>query len=358
MQRRRSSLGDLIARQPLFSLVTYYALLLVVSLGVWRLLPASIRDFLDGPISELLGADPGVVGAAGALLQGTQVPTGMPSSPVAAGFAIAAAFALSMPVAWLYTLTRQKRGFRQSMVHSLIILPVVVAGVVVLVKHSLALAFSLAGIVAAVRFRNTLEDSKDAVYIFVATGIGLAAGVQLGVALVLSMLFNFVILYLWFTDFGRSPANLEGYDATRRLQRALSIANRTGAFVARVDQEILKEMSPEQLEALADRARRRRERLDTTLPDEEDDTERPAPTRTIRLIAAEPDAARRLMEESMGDMIKRSTLSAIEQEQDGRWRLEYSVTLRKSATTQGVLAALRSRANGVISEATKVEPVP
>jgi hypothetical protein len=60
-------------------------------------------------------------------------------------------------------------------VQLLIILPLVVAGIVVLVKDSLALAFSLAGIVAAVRFRNTLDDSKDAVYVFLATGVGLAA---------------------------------------------------------------------------------------------------------------------------------------------------------------------------------------
>jgi hypothetical protein len=353
LQRKRSSWSDLIARQPLFSLLTYYALLLIVSLGGWRILPSGIRAYLDGPVTELLGTDPRSLEAASAVLQGTALPPDSPASPVAAALAILAAFSLALPVAWLYTQTRQKRGFRQSVVHTLIILPVVVSGVVVLVKHSLALAFSLAGIVAAVRFRNTLEDSKDAVYIFVATGIGLAAGVQVGVAMVISLLFNFVVLYLWYTDFGRSPSNLEGHDAARRMQRALAIANRTGAFVARLDQEILKEMSPEQLEALADRARRRRERLDSTLPDAEDSEERPEATRAIRMRAVEPDGARRLMEESMGDMIKRANLSAVEQESDGSWRIEYAVTLRKSATTQGMLAALRSRGAGVILDAEK-----
>ena len=99
-----------------------------------------------------------------------------------------AAFALAVPVAWTYMWTRRMKGYRQSVVHSLILLPVVVAGVVVLVKSSIALAFSLAGIVAAVRFRNTLDDSKDAVFIFFATVLGLAAGVQIGAAVMLSML--------------------------------------------------------------------------------------------------------------------------------------------------------------------------
>ncbi len=353
MPRKRSPLSDLLARNPLFSLVTYYAVLIIATVGVWRLLPDAARDYLGDAASELMGREPGAITSAGAVFQGAPIPWEQPASPLAAALAILAAFTLSMPIAWLYTLTRQKRGFRQSVVHTLIILPVVVAGVVVLVKHSLALAFSLAGIVAAVRFRNTLEDSKDAVYIFVATGIGLAAGVQLGVALVLSMMFNLVILYLWYTDFGRSPANLEGYDAARRLQRAMAVANRTGAFVARIDDEILKEMSPEQLDVLADRARRRRERLGVTLPDDEDTSEQPAPTRSVRIIAADPDAARRIMEETMGDMVKRASLVAVEQE-GGSWQLDYSVTLKKSATTQGVLAALRSRSNGTITEANTI----
>lgn len=351
MPRKRSPLSELLARNPFFSLATYYAVLIVAAVGTWRLLPAIARDYLGEAIAELLGREPAAVAAAGSILQGTPISWEQPASPLAAALAIIAAFSLSLPIAWLYTLTRQKRGFRQSVVHTLIILPVVVAGVVVLVKHSLALAFSLAGIVAAVRFRNTLEDSKDAVYIFVATGVGLAAGVQLGVALVLSLLFNLVILYLWYTDFGRSPANLEGYDAARRMQRALALANRTGAFVARVDDEILKEMSPEQLDVLAERARKRRERLGVTLPDADDTGEQPTPTRSVRLIATDPDAARRLMEETMGDMVKHASLIAVEQE-GASWRIDYAVTLKKSATTQGLLAAIRSRGNGTIAEAS------
>ena len=88
-----------------------------------------------------------------------------------------------------------------------------------LVKNSIALAFSLAGIVAAVRFRNTLDDSKDAVYILVAAAIGIACGVQVPVAIVLSIGFNIVTVVLWYTDFGRDPAGLGGALAEERLVR-------------------------------------------------------------------------------------------------------------------------------------------
>src|SRR4029078_3400319 len=122
--------------------------------------------------------------------------------------ALLAAVLLSIPVAWVYLLTRAKRGYQQSVVQLLIILPTVVSGIVLLVKYSITLAFSLAGIVAAVRFRNTLDDSKDAGYVFLATAICLASAVTLPVAAVISIGFNAIVLLLWYTDFGSQPMEL------------------------------------------------------------------------------------------------------------------------------------------------------
>src|SRR5450759_144011 len=175
--------------------------------------------------------------------------------------AMASAFLFALPVAWIYILTRQKKGYSQSVVQSLLVLPIVIAGIVVLVKHSLPLAFSLAGIVAAVRFRTNLDDTKDAAAIFCVTGIGLAAAVQPGVAAVLSVGFNALAVGLWATEFGRSQASLEGKRAQRQLDRALTVASRTGTFVAKMDDEVLKSLAPEQLEALADRAWKRKKKM-------------------------------------------------------------------------------------------------
>jgi hypothetical protein len=84
------------------------------------------------------------------------------------------------------------------LVRSVIILPIAVAGILLVVKNSLAIAFSLAGIVAAVRFRNTLKDPQDAVYIFLTIAIGISAGVQaLDVAIVVSVVFNIVVITMW-----------------------------------------------------------------------------------------------------------------------------------------------------------------
>ena len=51
-----------------------------------------------------------------------------------AAYGMIVAVLLAIPVAWIYTLTRQKRGYRQSVVQTLVILPAVVAAIVVIVK--------------------------------------------------------------------------------------------------------------------------------------------------------------------------------------------------------------------------------
>ncbi|MEM7366506.1 MAG: DUF4956 domain-containing protein [Pseudomonadota bacterium] len=110
---------------------------------------------------------------------------------------------LMEPVAWVYMGARRRRGREQSFVLTIILLPMVVAGIVLIVQNSIALAFSLAGIVAGVRFRLTLDDTLDAIYIFVAIGAGLAAGIEaLEIAVVVSVIFNYVVLLFWEFDYG------------------------------------------------------------------------------------------------------------------------------------------------------------
>jgi hypothetical protein len=137
--------------------------------------------------------------------------------------AMVGAMLLALPVAWVYLITRRKKGFTQSIVHTLIVLPVAVAGIMVLVQNSLALAFSLAGI-AALRFRNTLDDTKDAVYLFVATGIGIAAAVgQLDVGLALSLVYCVAVVILWWTDVGRTPSRLKARLTLEQLRQTAEL---------------------------------------------------------------------------------------------------------------------------------------
>lgn len=112
--------------------------------------------------------------------------------------AILGALVFALPVAWTYTVTKRDEGYETSVVQMIVMLPVAVSAVVMVVFGKLSLAFALAGIVAAVRFRTTLKDVKDGVFAFVAIGIGLAAGIQsLFLAGMLSLVFSALALALW-----------------------------------------------------------------------------------------------------------------------------------------------------------------
>lgn len=116
---------------------------------------------------------------------------------------ILGALLTSLPVSWVYIAVRNPKDYDQSLVDTIIVLPIVVTSIIIIVQNSLALAFSIAGIAAAVRFRNSLKSSGDALFILLAVGIGLSAGIgALELAIVMTVAFNYTFLVLWVTDYG------------------------------------------------------------------------------------------------------------------------------------------------------------
>jgi hypothetical protein len=322
----------------LVRLVLYYAVLIALMVAAWRFVPhteliarASLDALFGSTLADAVTGSRTRVTAPGSLNQTTLA--------VTVGLAMVSSVLLALPVAWVYIRTRAKRGYQQSVVQTLIILPVVVAGIVVLVKYSVALAFSLAGIVAAVRFRNTLDDSKDAVYVFLATAVGLAAAVDLPVAFVVSFLFNVVVLALWYTDFGRTPAHLDGAMAERKLQRAMEQLSRTGTFVARIDEQVFQDMSAEQLSAVADRAWRRARRHNKEAPDPEGRHDS-----LLRVRTYDIQRSRSTIEPLLEEHLKRWRYGGVVHETDGTHVVEYVVALKKSQRSKDVLEMLQ--ANG------------
>ena len=117
--------------------------------------------------------------------------------------AIACTVMLMVPISWVYFVTTRDKDVDRSFAHTIVVLPVIVAGIALIVNGSVALAFSLAGVVAAVRFRLTLEDPAQALYIFAAIAVGLGAGINaVGVAGVVSIAFVYLTLTLWKLDYG------------------------------------------------------------------------------------------------------------------------------------------------------------
>ncbi|CAN5879653.1 hypothetical protein BH11GEM2_BH11GEM2_08100 [soil metagenome] len=308
-------------------LVVFYIILIGGGWLLWRELPRA-GVFAPSSLDQLFGGGPPVT-SKGIVT----TPLDEVTLAVTVAVAMIASILLSLPVAWVYLLTRAKRGYQQSVVQLLIILPLVVSGIVLLVKYSITLAFSLAGIVAAVRFRNTLDDSKDAVYVFLATALGLSAAVNLPVAAVISILFNATALALWYFDFGSAPVELDGRIAERRLRRAKQLA-RTGTFVARIDNEVFNDMTREQLEGVAERALRRAH-------SQEGDGAPATEDSCLRIRTADLAAMRRAIEPRLQDYTKSWRLGATTSS-DGVEQVDYYLQMKKRTPPDELLSLIRA----------------
>src|SRR5688500_10603051 len=117
--------------------------------------------------------------------------------------AIVGALLTALPVSWTYMGIRTGEEYDQSLISTILILPLVVTGIVIIVQNSLALAFALAGIAGAVRFKNSLKSSGDALFILISVGTGLAAGIgAVELAFVMTLAFNYCFILLWYTEYG------------------------------------------------------------------------------------------------------------------------------------------------------------
>ena len=323
-------------------LVVYYVAVAIVAYLGWRFLPGSWKALVQSATQPLVGLTPSTVTTF--TTPDPQLDVLTPMAVVFMGIISAmAAMVFCLPVSWTYMFTRQKKGYSQSVVHTLILLPVVVAMVATLVRSSVALAFSLAGIVAAVRFRVALEDSRDAVFVFAVMALGLACGVQLETAAVLSVLFVTIVLVLWYADFARTPPSLEGERAAKHFERAVAIANRTSQFVARLDREILDSMAPAQLDALQARLDKQKAKYGLTTEEKAGEEEGPRFEGRITVHVGDPDQAQPAVEAVLQASLKRWKMVRIERT-DGEARIVYAVRPKKGQNLESISNMLTNEA--------------
>jgi polyphosphate kinase 2 len=187
----------------LFTTLTLFYLALGGTVFAMLSLFPGWREFLPiGGAEQLLTQAPSRTGLDGAAVQVAEVRS-LGQSIAWLATAVLAALLTALPVSWVYMEVRSEDEYDQSLISTIVILPVVVTSIVVIVQNSLALAFSLAGIAGAVRFRNSLKSSGDALFILCAVGIGLSAGIgATELAMVMSIAFNYCLLGLWTSEYG------------------------------------------------------------------------------------------------------------------------------------------------------------
>ena len=182
--------------------ITFYYVLCVGAMWLLLVKIPAIQDFFPiGGLGDLAGRN---IDSFEPIYSSAEETVFAPSSPLRLAFASIGAAILIIPVSWIYFITSRTKEVNQSFVQTIIIMPIVVTGISTIVMNSIPLAFSLAGIVAAVRFRFTLDQPAHAMYIFAAISIGLASGIgALGVALVISAAFVYSTLIIWKLEYGK-----------------------------------------------------------------------------------------------------------------------------------------------------------
>ena len=324
-------------RSPFVKLTFYYLLLGGVAFVLLSNFPVLRGAFSLARLDELSGGggflDPA---AAAAYRESMRDPLGSAMTTI---FAILGSLILLAPVAWVYMITKQRQGYDESVVHTVVILPVPVTGLVIVVQNSLALAFSLAGIVAAVRFRNTLKDTKDAVYIFLAIGTALAAGVQaLGVAAATSILFNYLVLVMWKGKIGNIYADQKRRTPRMRLGDVLAGAGSAGAGSGDLtigDPDLLAALAPKELRDIAAKKSR--------LVDRVRDSESKKYNGLLVVYTDDADQCVEELEPVLAEISSGFDFVEAASASDGSTSLEYLVVLSKGVSGAALVSRVRQQ---------------
>lgn len=195
-------------------LITTFVIIITAHADALQYLPLGGTDALQHTDIEITTSGLEIDGEPAGRALAT--PEGVRFAAIFLAATLAGTILIMLPISWTYSATKFNFGPRKSFVRALIVLPICASTVVLLIQDSLALAFGLAALVAAVRFRVTLDEAIDGIYIFAAICVGLAAGIgYLGVAAVMALFFCLTNAVLWGMNYGKNPID----DARRKKKR-------------------------------------------------------------------------------------------------------------------------------------------
>jgi len=116
-------------------------------------------------------------------------------------------FGLAMLIGYVYRITHAGPSYSQTSVHTMIIMAVVVALIMLIIGTNVARAFSLVGALSIIRFRNAVKESRDVAFYFLAVAVGMACGTRFyGVAIVFTLLVSAIIYSLSRFSVGARPS--------------------------------------------------------------------------------------------------------------------------------------------------------
>jgi hypothetical protein len=215
------------ATRLLAKLTIYYAVIALVVIGAIKMWPWVTGWLPIGGVEQLISQPAKNPLQATEAVRAAHV-NNLGQSLFWLAVALISALLLSLPVSWVYMGIRNDDEYDQSLINTIIVLPMVVTGIVIIVQNSLALAFSLAGIAGAVRFRNSLKSSGDALFILLAVAIGLSAGIgAVELAALVTMAFSYTFVALWMSEYGERAGMkrfLSDYNPNTHPDPAVAVA--------------------------------------------------------------------------------------------------------------------------------------
>jgi hypothetical protein len=154
--------------------------------------------------------------------------------------ALLLAFSLTQAIAGTYVLTFRGLSYSRTVVQAMAVTSVVTCMVILAAGNSLAAGLGIAGGMSAIRFRTTMRDPRDVVFVFVSLGVGIAAGARAyAVAIAGTLVFIAASLVLHLTNYGAHRqhdgllrfATPAGQDLTGALAQVLRAHCRTFVLV-------------------------------------------------------------------------------------------------------------------------------
>lgn len=149
----------------------------------------------------------------------------------AALFSMLLAFGLGQVVAALYMATFRGLSYSRAMVHGMALCSVVTCMLMLAVSGSIALGVGVAAGLGAVRFRTSLRDPRDIIFVFAALAVGFACGAQAyPTAIVGTATFGIGSLALHCTGYGArsQPDGLVRFLAPNTASAELAVADVLG----------------------------------------------------------------------------------------------------------------------------------
>jgi len=142
------------------------------------------------------------------------------------------AFGLGQAVAGVYMATFRGLSYSRTTVHGMAMSSIITCMLMLSVGNSIAAGIGIAAGLTAVRFRTTLRDPRDVIFIFASLAVGIASGAQAyGAAIAGTALFGGASLLLHASGYGArrqpdgllrfvAPAGPDAEDAIGKVLRA------------------------------------------------------------------------------------------------------------------------------------------